>query len=115
MVSDSGGTAPVWSPDGDELFYRRSESFSLNEHESENPLAELKVVQVTAEQNFSLEKPKILLRRHGTNYDIAPDGKQFIQVDRQATELKLTVNWKSILIDWEKKNSRTDASDSMGT
>ncbi len=115
MISDSGGTAPVWSPDSDELFYRRSRSLSLNEHESENPLAELKVVQVTAEQNFSLEKPKILLRRHGTNYDIAPDGKQFIQVDRQATELKLTVNWKSILIDWEKKNSRTDASDSMGT
>ena len=113
MVSDSGGTAPVWSPDGDELFYRRSGSFSLIEHESENPLAELKVIPVTEEQNFSSVTPKVLLRRHGTNYDLAPDGKQFIQVDRQATELELTVNWKAILVDWEKENAPTDDGNSM--
>ena len=76
-------------------------------------MAELKVIPVAAEQNFSSETPTVLLRRHGTNYDIAPDGKRFIQVDRQATELELTVNWKAILVDWEKENAPADDGNSM--
>ncbi len=105
MVSDSGGTVPVWSPDGRELFYRRSNSFELM-FQSKNPLAKLMVVPVSTEQEFSSETPRTLLRRHGTNYDIAPDGNRFIQVHRQATALALTVNWK-------KHTSPTDDGDSV--
>jgi Tol biopolymer transport system component len=105
MVSDSGGTVPVWSPDGRKLFYRRSNSFDLM-LQSKNPLAKLMVVPVSTEQEFESETPRVLLRRHGTNYDIAPDGNRFIQVHRQATALTLTVNWK-------KDTSPTDDGDSV--
>ena len=105
MVSDSGGTVPVWSPDGRKLFYRRSNSFDLM-LQSKNPLAKLMVVPVSTEQEFDSETPRVLLRRHGTNYDIAPDGNRFIQVHRQATALTLTVNWK-------KDTSPTDDGDSV--
>ena len=107
MVSDSGGTAPVWSPDSRELFYRRANYYDL-ELQSKNPLARLMVVPISEKQEFSSETPKVLLRRHGTNYDIAPDGNRFIQVHRQATELALTVNWEALIVNWEKKNSPTD-------
>ena len=64
------------------------------------------VVPVSTEQEFESETPRVLLRRHGTNYDIAPDGNRFIQVHRQATALTLTVNWK-------KDTSPTDDGDSV--
>ena len=75
-VSTSGGTEPVWSPDGSELFYRSQD--------------QLMAVAVDLGDTFRGETPRPLfadsyqrdLSATGgpANYDITPDGQRFIMV-----------------------------------
>jgi len=74
QVSTDGGTYPVWSqPDGKQLFYLWND--------------QMYVVVVRAETPFSVSKPStvpitgiIQPGRSQRNYDITPDGKQFLVV-----------------------------------
>jgi serine/threonine-protein kinase len=71
-VSTTGGTEPVWSPDGSELFYRTDE--------------ELMVVAVDGTDGFRVGRPRVLFsdtyKRNGqvAQYDVAPDGQRFLMV-----------------------------------
>lgn len=91
-VSTSGGTEPVWSRDGRELFYRNDTTVFG--------------VPVATTPSFALGRPRALFQGDFEfdpgraaaipNYDVAPDGQNFVMVrtDRSAsTELHLVLNW----------------------
>jgi serine/threonine-protein kinase len=77
LVSSEGGSEPVWSPDGKELFYR--------ETKQENPyLVAARIVTtpalaVTARKRLFLIGDIVSTAPH-PNYDVSPDGKTFVMV-----------------------------------
>ena len=76
QVSNSGGTSPLWSPSGRELFYRSGDSTI--------------VVPVETEPTFEHGNPEILFKGQYvsfnlgpiilTPWDIHPDGKRFLMI-----------------------------------
>jgi len=68
QVSTNGGTRPLWSPDGRELFYRNGDS--------------VMAVSVQTEPTFKPGKTDLLFR--GTyaaeEWDIGHDGKRFLMI-----------------------------------
>ena len=79
LVSLEGGTEPVWSPDGRELFYRET-------HHSNPYLVAVRIetrptLKVTNRTRlFSIGD--IVATNPHANYDISPDGKTFVMVRR---------------------------------
>jgi serine/threonine-protein kinase len=77
LVSSEGGSEPVWSPDGTELFYR--------ETKQENPyLVAARIVTtpapaVTARRRLFPIGDIVSTAPH-PNYDVSPDGKTFVMV-----------------------------------
>jgi serine/threonine-protein kinase len=75
QVSIGGGTSPIWSPDGTELFYLSGDNSVM-------------AVTVRTEPTLSLGTPRILFQGNyygitessGTPYDIHPDGDRFIMI-----------------------------------
>ena len=70
-ISAGGGTEPLWSPDGSELFYRAADS--------------LMAVRVRTEPAFEAGTPEELFTGRyafaiGRMYDIAPDGLRFLMI-----------------------------------
>ena len=90
-VSIGGGVAPVWSPNGSELFYRRGD--------------QVMSVPVQTDPVFSAATPQRLFAGRfdldgaldTPNYDISPDGERFVMVNRGqyaiASQLHVIVNW----------------------
>jgi serine/threonine protein kinase len=80
QVSTGGGSSPLWSPDGRELYYLSNEN-------------DLMVVSVQTEPSPILGTPKILFEStylgltstSGTPYDIHPDGKRFLMIKPPAS------------------------------
>jgi serine/threonine protein kinase/WD40 repeat protein len=74
-ISASGGTFPLWSRDGRELFYLKG--------------AAAMAVPVNTKSAFSAGKPRILIQQmnlaadsQGPSWDISPDGKRFLMIKR---------------------------------
>ena len=72
-VSLGFGADPVWSPDGRELFYRRSTDLMVAQVETEPTFSSR-----TPEPLFSLSGYEIGGRATGRRFDLAPDGDRFI-------------------------------------
>jgi eukaryotic-like serine/threonine-protein kinase len=77
LVSSDGGSEPVWSPDGKELFYR--------ETRQENPF--FVAAQITTKPSLGVTMRKrlfpigdIVSTAPHANYDVSPDGKTFVMV-----------------------------------
>jgi Tol biopolymer transport system component len=77
LVSSEGGSEPVWSPDGKELFYR--------ETRQENPF--LVVAQIATRPALAVTGRKRLFpigdiqsTNPHANYSVSPDGKTFVMV-----------------------------------
>jgi serine/threonine-protein kinase len=94
QVSTEGGTEPVWSRNGKELFYRTSR--------------EMKAVSIVTEPAFAATRTDVLFAdsfvKHGwflANYDVSPDGQSFLMVKSEAREdaahLVLIQNWPELL------------------
>jgi len=71
LISIGGGTEPLWSPDGRELFYRRE--------------AGVMAVPVKTGNGFEVGAPSLLvagpyLVGGGRSYDISRDGKRFLMI-----------------------------------
>jgi Tol biopolymer transport system component len=88
QVSQGGGSEPLWSPDGRELFYRSGDR--------------VMTVAVTTEPSFSPSRPELLFEgaymrnpdAGGLNYAVTSDGKRFLFVVRQEPlEIRVVVNW----------------------
>ena len=91
-ISTEGGTEPMWSADGRELFYRLGEK--------------MMVVEVQSEPAFTSEGPQLVFEvpyltdQFGTsNYDISPDGQRFLMIkaaeeeEGQQGQINVIQNW----------------------
>ena len=93
QVSTNGGTEPVWSPGGRELYYRDGSA--------------LMAASVKTGPEFVLEKRTVLFedtyvtRSDFTNYDVHPGGKSFL--DGQANGRSLTKDSRGAELDRETK------------
>ncbi len=92
QVSGDGGRMPVWSPDGDELFY-------LDINPTERGQDRMMSVDVTSQP---LGTPRELFRGTFvlgaiTTYDVAPDGR-FLMVERD--ESMQTADSARIILNW---------------
>jgi serine/threonine protein kinase/WD40 repeat protein len=99
QISTGGGHEPIWSADGNEIFYRSGDN--------------MMTVQVQSEPGFRHEVPAILFRNYydgqlGTaglpNYDVSKDGQQFLmtrsaELNLQTTEVQVILNWADSLLD----------------
>ena len=89
MVSVDGGTGPVWSHDGKELFYRAGDNMMSVEVRSITPLvlgARSKVMDVSAFESMYFHE-----------FDVSPDGQRFLFIrsepDARPSRLDVIVNW----------------------
>jgi len=92
QISTEGGTEPLWSRNGRELFYRNGNR--------------MMAVDITTQPNFSAGKPKLLFEGQyeptlvsNANYDISPDGQRFLMlkaIEAEAaapTQINVVLNW----------------------
>jgi len=85
VVSSGGGTEPVWSPNGLELFYRNNNR--------------LFAVTVHTEPRITADPPRVLMTGPYVaspmtglpNYDVFPDGRTFVMVRSARSEMHLHV------------------------
>jgi len=89
MVSIDGGTGPVWSRDGKELFYRAGDFLMSAQVTSMSPLAigeRKKLLDVSAFESMYFHE-----------FDVSADGKHFLFIrsapEARPTRLDVIVNW----------------------
>jgi hypothetical protein len=95
LVSQGGGTEPIWSRDGRELFYRGSVTDGLRLIAARVETgAEFRVLSRTAlfeDADYEGATPH-------ANYDVMPDGQSFIMVRQgRFTEVTYLANWPALL------------------
>jgi len=97
LVSTSGGTEPVWSADGTELFYRGGDA--------------VMAVPVRTEGEFAAAAPSMLfdkpLKRgiyDSPSYDVTADGERFLMIERDLDSAPTQVN---VVLHWGQELSRT--------
>ena len=90
-VSTSGGSYPLWSPDGKELYYISSSA--------------IMAVSVETEPTFKPGPPRSLFQnKYWGNFDIHPDGKRFLMLrtsetantestEKAAPKINIVFNW----------------------
>ena len=83
-----GSEEPVWSPSGDELYYRNGSTW--------------RVVKVSTEGDFARSSPETLfegsfINPFGLSYDVHPDGRRFLVIQPQPqpppTEIRIVQNF----------------------
>jgi eukaryotic-like serine/threonine-protein kinase len=97
IVSPSGGSAPLWSPNGRELFY-----FSLDD-------GGVMAVPVETEKAFTFGTPTKLFSRTpylgeigtpGTAWDIHPNGKRFLMMKRPGATPSEPLRKITVVVNW---------------
>jgi serine/threonine-protein kinase len=90
LVSAGGGTEPVWSSDGRELFYRNA--------------GRMMVVPVRLQPEFGVGAPRVLFERalkrglyDSLSYDVTADGRRFLMIERK---MDLAPNQLNVVLDW---------------
>jgi serine/threonine-protein kinase len=92
LISNEGGTEPMWNRNGRELFYRSGDK--------------MMAVGITTQPGFAAGKPRQLFEGHYVRssysvptYDVSPDGQRFLMVkpveqDQGApTQINVVLNW----------------------
>ena len=87
LVSRDGGTEPAWSNDGRELFYRRGPSVVAAGVRSGATFTVIDRTELFANSDYEADPTH-------ANYDVAPDGRQFVMVRNigRANALTVTLN-----------------------
>jgi serine/threonine-protein kinase len=95
LVSLNGGTEPVWSPDGRELFYK-----TITEGQPQMMVATVRtspVLEVPSRETLFPVADVVGTAPHA-NYDISPDGRNFAMVRRSAaTRIMVIQNLPGLL------------------
>jgi serine/threonine-protein kinase len=91
QISNGGGTQPLWSRDGRELFFRSA------------GCQDMMAVNVQTSPTFTYSAPKRLFPSSGifcgggrASYDVAPDGKRFLMIKDAASDparFVIVQNW----------------------
>jgi Tol biopolymer transport system component len=96
LVSAGGGTEPVWSADGRELFYRNADA--------------MMAVPISAGADFSAGKPATLFERSlkrgiydSLSYDVTADGQSFLMIERDLVAAPTQLN---VVLDWQEDLQR---------
>jgi serine/threonine-protein kinase len=92
QISKEGGSEPIWSKDGRQLFYRQAD--------------QVWVADIRTERGFSAGRPRLLFEVRGLGggnpirgWDLWPDGHGFVMVkleerkSQPVTEMILVMNW----------------------
>jgi serine/threonine protein kinase/Tol biopolymer transport system component len=112
-VTTASGLAPLWSPDGKELFFQKS---NLHGNRTVPGTAtELWVVAIETEPELSIGAERLLFSGplyggggdSGYYYDVSNDGRRFLMArryveDLQVRELIVVQNWFEVLREWER-------------
>jgi hypothetical protein len=94
QVSTGGGTEPVWSGGGKEIFYRNGPQM-LSVEISTDPTFRVGRTQVLFEGAYVSEQ------FGGPAYDVTRDGQRFVMISadrRPTTRLNVIVNWHADLV-----------------
>jgi serine/threonine-protein kinase len=103
QVSTNGGDSPLWSPDGQELFYRSGESFIAVDIETE-PVFKRGKSQVLFKGTYFSDSDFFAF----VHWDIHPDGKRFLMLKPSAAVSPRRIN---IVLNWlEELRQRVPAS-----
>ena len=89
IVSDGGGTEPVWSSTGEELFYRTS-THLISARIKERPELAVSRLDTLFEDRYARSEG------YHAQYDVFPSGKEFLMVrpdSTRATRFVVVVNW----------------------
>src|SRR5262249_36550283 len=98
QISTGGGSLPVWSRNGRELFYRDS--------------GNIMGVEVTTQPVFSVSAPRVIVPATAIanfpsgpdNFDVSPDGQRFL-IHQQSSEAGQTVQIQYVL-NWSRELQR---------
>jgi Tol biopolymer transport system component len=85
VVSIGGGLAPAWSGDGSEILYRgrgRMMAASVRYEGS----------RVSVVERFELFRTRLFRAHWNRNYDVHPNGQEFVMVGRSSTRIVWRVN-----------------------
>jgi Tol biopolymer transport system component len=91
-ISTNGGTEPVWSRDGQTVFYRNGEQFMAVSVRRDGEGLTVGTPRVLFEQRLTIQP------NPGTgsqNYDVSPDGQRFLIAvpGETSSELYVVLNW----------------------
>jgi eukaryotic-like serine/threonine-protein kinase len=100
-ISTSGGTEPLWSRDGNEIFYRQADR--------------MMAVPVTIGPPLSVGAPRVLFERRYAldpsgnlpNYDASVDGRRFVMLQSAdpPVELRVILNWLTSVRETETRQA----------
>ena len=97
QISDNGGLAPIWSPDGLDLYY--VEGTGNNRQLSVVGISTTKGFRAgSPETLFGLPSSGILFYQNHPTYDLSPDGQSFVTLKAvdsaaPAREIRVVQNW----------------------
>jgi Tol biopolymer transport system component/tRNA A-37 threonylcarbamoyl transferase component Bud32 len=96
VLSVGGGDQPVWSRNGQELFFVDPQGSLRSVTVRRGPDGRPMVGRAEA-----LEVPRIGSGHWGTQYDVSPDGKRFVFLDRQLdprpVEIHVVLGWRRLV------------------
>jgi hypothetical protein len=98
QVSVDGGTSPLWSHSGDELFFEHPVT-------GVRSALDLLAAPVVRQPSLSIGKPQLLFTGHYqrlgglTAYDIAPDDQRFLMIEQDQPPETLTTRLH-VVLDW---------------
>ena len=100
QISSGGGSDPLWSSDGKEIFFWVADEDNSGEYPTWNTLM---VVQIDGASGKPLTTPQILFKKdwvyHSAgrpNYDVSRDNKRFLMLEADTyppTHLRVILNW----------------------
>ena len=94
QVSINGGTAPVWSPQGGELFYRGLWGAMMAVPVETAPALSLGIPTSLFTGQYFLDTARVFVEPH---YDVSPGGDRFLMVTEAAdptpAPIQVVLNW----------------------